>query len=105
MLLLPLPELLDKDYHLLYQLFQLQRFGREFVEESQRFLLPVNRMNGLYALVVVVPDSPELGVELGQSDIEIVGVLVLCDDRKVSAEYPCPDKIGGAAGLRSSEHG
>lgn len=62
-------------------------------------------MNRLHALVVVVPDGPELGIKLGQPDIEIVGVLVLRDDRKISAEYPCPDKIGGAAGLCPSEHG
>ena len=62
-------------------------------------------MNRLHALVVVVSYRPELGVKLGQPDVEIKGVLVLCDDRKISAEYPCTDKIGGAAGLCPSEHG
>ena len=103
--LLPLPKLLDKGYHLLYQLFQLQGFVREFVEENQRFLLPVDGMNRLYTLIVVVSYRPELGVKFGQPDVKVEGVLILCDDREISAEYPCPDKIGGVAGLRSSEHG
>lgn len=86
-------------------MFQLQGFVREFVEESQRFLLPVDGVNRLYALIVVVPDGPELGVKFGQPDVKVEGVLVFRDDRKISTEYPCPDKIGGADGLRSSEHG
>ena len=86
-------------------MFQLQGFGRKFIEESQRFLLPVDGVNGLHALVVVVPNSPELGVKLGQPDVEVEGVLVFRDDRKISTEYPCPDKIGGVSGLRSSVHG
>ena len=105
MLLLPLPKLLDKGHYLLYQLFQLQGFGCQFVEESQRFLLPINGVNSLYTLVIVVPDGPELGVKLSQPDVKVEGVFVLCDDRKISAEYPRPNKIGGVSGLRSSEHG
>lgn len=105
MLLLPLPKLLDKGHHLLYQLFQLQGFGCEFVEESQRFLLSVDGVNGFHALIVIHTYRPELGIELGQPDVKVEGVFVLCDDRKISAEYPCPNKIGGAAGLCLSEHG
>lgn len=104
-LLLPLPKLFYQGNHLLYQLFQLQRFGCEFVEENLRFLLPVDGMNRLYTLIVVVSYRPELGVKFGQPDVKVEGVLILCDDREISAEYPCPDKIGGAAGLCSSEHG
>ena len=86
MLLLPLPKLLDKGHYLLYQLFQLQRFGRKFIEESQRFLLPVDGVNRLYALIVVVSYRPELGVKFGQPDVKVEGVLVFCDDREISAE-------------------
>ena len=100
----PLSELFCQRDHLLHQLFQLQRFGCQFVEESQHFLLPVDGVNRLYALVVVVSYRPELGIKLGQPDVKVEGVFVLCDDREISAEYPCPDKIGGAAGLCSSEH-
>ena len=104
-LFLPLTKFFCQGYHLLYQLFQLQGFLREFVEESQCFLLPVNRVNRLYALVVVVSYRPELGVKLGQPDVKVVGIFVFRDDCKISTEYPCPDKIGGVSGLRSSEHG
>lgn len=104
-LFLPLTKFFRQSDHLLYQLFQLQGFCREFVEESQRFLLPVDGVNSLNALIVVVSYRPELGVKLGQPDVEVEGVLVFCDDRKISTEYPCPDKIGGVSGLRSSVHG
>lgn len=104
MLLLPGAKLPDQGYHLLYQLLQFLRFSRQFVEESQRFLLPVNGVNRLHALVIVVSYRPELGIKLGQADVKIERVFVLRDDRKVSAEYPRPDKIGGVAGLCSAEH-
>lgn len=51
-------------------------------------------MYGFDALVVVHPDSPELGVKSCQPDIEIVGVLVSNDDRKRSSEDAVADEIG-----------
>lgn len=51
-------------------------------------------MYGFDALVVVHPDSPELGVKSRQPDIEIVGVLVSNDDRKGSSEDAVTDEIG-----------
>lgn len=105
MFLLPLAKLFCQGDHLPDQFGQLQRFPRQFVEKSQRFLLSVDGVNGLHTLVVVVSYRPELGVKLGQPDVEIVGVLVLRDDRKISTEYPGADEIGGVAGLRSAEHG
>ena len=51
-------------------------------------------MYGFDALVVVHPDSPELGVKSRQPDIEIVGVLVSDDDRKRSSEDAVADEIG-----------
>ena len=104
MLLLPGAKLPDQGYHLLYQLLQFLGFSRQLVEKSQRFLLPVKGVNGLYALVIVIPDGSELRIKLGQADVKIERVFVLRDDRKISAEYPRPDKIGGVAGLCSSEH-
>lgn len=104
MLLLPGAKLPDQGYHLLYQLLQFLGFGSQLVEESQRFLLPVTGVNSLYALVVVIPDGPELGIKLGQPHVKIKRVFVLRDDCKVSTEYPRPDKIGGVPGLCSAEH-
>lgn len=105
MLLLPLAKLFCQGDYLPDQFGQLQRLLRQFVEKSQRFLLSVDGVNGLHALVVIHACRPELGVKLGQPDVKIVGVLVLRDDRKISAEYPGTDEIGGGAGLRSAEHG
>lgn len=104
MLLLPGAKLPDQGYHLLYQLLQFLGFSRQLIEKSQRFLLSVNGVNRLHALVVVVSYRPELGIKLGQADVKIERVFVLRDDRKVSAEYPRPDKIGGIPGLCSAEH-
>lgn len=105
MLLLPGAKLPDQGYYLLYQLLQFLGFSRQLVEKSQRFLLSVNGVNRLHALVIVIPNGPELGIKLGQADVKIERVFVLRNDREISAEYPRPDKIGGVAGLCSAEHG
>ena len=70
------------------------RFERQTVEIGQRFLIAEGRVYGFDALVVVHPDSPELGVKPRQPDIEIVGVLVSDDDRKGSSEDAVADEIG-----------
>lgn len=69
-------------------------FERQTVEIGQRFLIAEGRVYGFDALVVVHPDSPELGVKSRQPDIEIVGVLVSDDDRKGSSEDAVADEIG-----------
>lgn len=69
-------------------------FERQTVEIGQRFLIAEGRVYGFDALVVVHPDSPELGVKSRQPDIEIVGVLVSNDDRKRSSEDAVADEIG-----------
>lgn len=70
------------------------RFERQTVEIGQRFLIAEGRVYGFDALVVVHPDSPELGVKPCQPDIEIVGVLVSDDDREGSSEDAVADEIG-----------
>lgn len=104
MLLLPGAKLPDQGYYLLHQLLQFLGFSRQLIEKSQRFLLSVNGVNRLHALVVVVSYRPELGIKLGQADVKIERVFVLRDDCKVSAEYPRSDKIGSVPGLCSAEH-
>ncbi len=52
-------------YNLFAEFLQLAGFFRKFVKESKRFLLPVNCMDGLYTLVVVVSDTTELLIESG----------------------------------------
>ena len=51
--------------NLFAEFLQLAGFFRQFVKESKRFLLPVNGMNGLYTLVVVVSNTAELLIESG----------------------------------------
>ena len=75
-------------------MFQPLRFERQTVEIRQRFLIAEGHVHGFDALVVVHPDSPELGVKSRQPDIEIVGVLVSDDDRKGSSEDAVADEIG-----------
>jgi len=89
-----LQQLLRKFDDRLHELFQPLRFERQTVEIGQRFLIAEGRVYGFDALVVVHPDSPELGVKSCQPDIEIVGVLVSNDDRKRSSEDAVADEIG-----------
>ena len=51
--------------NLLAYFFQLAGFFGQFIKESKRFLLPVNGMDGLYTLVVVVSNTAELLIESG----------------------------------------
>lgn len=46
------------------------------LEKSQCFLLSVDGVNGLYALVIIRTNRPELGVEIGQPGVKIVGGLI-----------------------------
>ena len=86
------------------KLFQFPGFCGEFVEKSERFLLAVDRMNGLDALIVVSPDGPELFVKFGQADEKIVRVAVAHRDAKRSVEEACTDKIRRTAVLCLPHH-
>ena len=86
------------------KLFQFPGFCGEFVEKSERFLLAVDRMSGLDALIVVSPDGPELFVKFGQADEKIVRVAVAHRDAKRSVEEACTDKIRRTAVLCLPHH-
>ena len=51
--------------NLFAEFLQLAGFFCQFVKERKRFLLPVNGMDGLYTLVVVVSNTAELLIESG----------------------------------------
>ena len=51
--------------YLFAQFLQLTCFLRQFIKEGKRFLLPVNGVNSLHTLVVVVSDTAELLIESG----------------------------------------
>ena len=61
-------------------------------------------MNGLYTLVVVAADGPELFVKFGQADEKIVRVAVAHRDAKRSVEEVCTDKIRRTAVLCPPHH-
>ena len=56
---------LRKFDNLLAYFFQFTGFFGKFVEKRKRFLLPVNGVNSLYTLIVVVSYSSELLIESG----------------------------------------
>ena len=51
--------------NLFAEFLQFAGFFGQFIKESKRFLLPVNGMDGLYTLVVVVSNTAELLIESG----------------------------------------
>ena len=75
------------------------------MQKGQRLALAENVVDGLYALVIVVADGPELGVKVGQPHKKIVRVLVAHRNMQRSIEYPCADKVCRRAALSLAEHG
>ena len=63
--------------NLLAYFFQFTGFFGKFVEKRKRFLLPVNGMDGLYTLVVVVPDASELLIESGELGLSLIHIWAL----------------------------
>ena len=74
--------------------FQFTGFFGKFVEKRKRFLLPVNSMDSLYTLVVVVPDASELLIESGELGVVFLRFLVNLHYLELSTEDACKDKFG-----------
>ena len=74
--------------------FQFTGFFGEFVEKRKRFLLPVNGMDGLYTLVVVVPDASELLIESGELGVVFLRFLINLHYLELSTEDTGEDKFG-----------
>lgn len=81
--------------------FQFTGFFGKFVEKRKRFLLPVNSMDSLYTLVVVVPDASELLIESGELGVVFLRFLVNLHYLELSTE----DKFGFVFHARLLEHG
>lgn len=73
--------------------FQLTGFFGKFVEKRKRFLLPVNGMDGLHALVVVIPDTTELLIESGKLGVIFLRFLINLHDLELSTEDTGEDKF------------
>ena len=80
--------------NLFAEFLQLAGFFCQFVKERKRFLLPVNGMDGLYTLVVVVSYPSELLIESGQPGVVFLRFLVNPYHLELSAEDACKDKFG-----------
>lgn len=74
--------------------FQLTGFFGKFVEKCKRFLLPVNGVDSLYTLVIVVAYSSELLIESGELGIIFLRFLVNLYDLELSTEDTGEDKFG-----------
>ena len=85
--------------------FQFTGFFSEFVEKRKRFLLPVNGMDGLYTLVIVVPDASELLIESGELGIIFLRFLINLHYLELSTEDTGEDKFGFVFHARLLEHG
>ena len=91
--------------NLFAEFLQLAGFFGQFIKESKRFLLPVNGMDGLYTLVVVVSDTAELLIERGQPGIIFLRFLINPHYLELSAEDAGKDKFGLVLHAGLLEHG
>ena len=91
--------------YLFAQFLQLTCFLRQFIKEGKRFLLPVNGMDGLYTLIVVVSDTAELLIESGELCIIFLRFLINLYDLELSTEDTGEDKFGLVLHAGLFEHG
>ena len=89
----------------LCQFDNLPAYFFQFVEKRKRFLLPVNSMDSLYTLVVVVPDASELLIESGELGVVFLRFLVNPYYLELSTEDTGEDKFGFVFHARLLEHG
>lgn len=80
--------------NLLAYFFQFTGFFGKFVEKRKRFLFPVNGMDGLYTLVVVVAYASELLIESGELGVVFLRFLVNLHYLELSTEDTGEDKFG-----------
>ena len=80
--------------NLFAEFLQLAGFFGQFIKESKRFLFPVNGMDGLYTLVVVVSNTAELLIESGELGVILLRFLINLHYLELSAEDAGKDKFG-----------
>ena len=90
--------------NLLAYFFQLTGFFGEFIEKRKRFLLPVNGMDGLYTLVIVISYPAELLIESGKLGVILLRFLVNLHHLELSAEDTGKDKFGLVLHTRLFKH-
>ena len=80
-------------------------FFGEFIEKRKRFLLPVNGMDGLYTLVIVISYPAELLIESGKLGVILLRFLVNLHHFELSTEDTGEDKFGLVLHAGLLEHG
>lgn len=85
--------------------FQFTGFFGKFVEKRKRFLLPINSVDSLYTLVIVVSDASELLIESGELGVVFLRFLVNLHYLELSTEDTGEDKFGFVFHARLLEHG
>ena len=91
--------------NLFAEFLQFAGFFGQFIKEGKRFLFPINGMDGLYTLVVVVSDTAELLIESGQPGIIFLRFLINPHYLELSAEDAGKDKFGLVLHAGLLEHG
>lgn len=91
--------------NLLAYFFQFTGFFGKFVEKRKRFLLPVNGMDGLYTLVVVVSYSSELLIESGELGVIFLRFLINLYYLELSTKDTGKDKFSLILHAGLLEHG
>ena len=91
--------------YLFAQSLQLTCFLRQFIKEGKRFLLPVNGMDGLYTLIVVVSYSSKLLIESGKLGVIFLRFLINPHYLELSTEDTGKDKFGFVFHARLFKHG
>ena len=91
--------------NLFAEFLQFVGFFGQFIKEGKRFLFPINGMDGLYTLVVVVSDTAELLIESGQPGIIFLRFLINPHYLELSAEDAGEDKFGLVLHAGLLEHG
>ena len=91
--------------NLFAEFLQFAGFFGQFIKEGKRFLFPINGMDGLYTLVVVVSDTAELLIESGQPGIIFLRFLINPHYLELSAEDAGEDKFGLVLHAGLLEHG
>ena len=91
--------------NLFAEFLQFAGFFGQFIKEGKRFLFPINGMDGLYTLVVVVSDTAELLIESGELGVVFLRFLVNLHYLELSTEDTGEDKFGFVFHARLLEHG
>ena len=91
--------------NLFAEFLQLAGFFGQFIKESKRFLLPVNGMDGLYTLIVVVSYSSKLLIESGKLGVIFLRFLINPHYLELSTEDTGKDKFGFVFHARLFKHG